>query len=217
MDAGSMQLEASGGVWKRLEASGGVSTSQPAFRLYSSTACVHLLHFYRAPVLFSVRIPTVFQHWMRAFLLIYSTLCMHFVACLLWTDLDCFVSVRISTVFQHCRRAFLLHCSTLCMLFYYTPALYSSTVCVHFYYIQALFWLHLHTFVCVCMYLYHIPYTILCIYCLLLTILFVYFLCAHCVQWLPHCVHTVYNGVSPNLKISNTLTSYLTGNSVQDT
>ena len=57
--------------------------------------------------------------------------------------------MRISTVFQHCRRAFLLHCSTLCMLFYYTPVLYSSTVCVHFCYIQALFWLHLHTFVCV--------------------------------------------------------------------
>ena len=108
--------------------------------------------------LFSVRISTVFRHCltrkriqeehiMRAFPL-------HFYY------FPALSSVRISTVFQHCRRAFLLHCSTLCMLFYYTPALYSSTVCVHFYYIQALFWLHLHTFVCVCMYLYHIPYTI---------------------------------------------------------
>ena len=99
---------------------------------FSTFLCAHP---YGIPAL-SACIPTNLQHSLHAFFL--HVYCM-------WT----FVSVRISTVFQHCRRAFLLHCSTLCMLFYYTPVLYSSTVCVHFCYIQALFWLHLHTFVCV--------------------------------------------------------------------
>ena len=49
------------------------------------------------------------------------------------------LSACISTMFKHT----VLHT---------VPALllYSSTVCVYFYYIQALFWLHLHTFVFVC-------------------------------------------------------------------
>ena len=48
------------------------------------------------------------------------------------------LSACISIALQHSLHAFLLY-----------PGLYSSTVCVHFCYIQALFWLHLHTFVCV--------------------------------------------------------------------
>ena len=108
-----------------LNLSGGVSTSQPAFRLYSSTACAFLLHFYRAPALFSVRIPTVFQHWVRAFLLICSTLCMHFFACLLhwdWFGLLCLcahfycvpaLSACISIALQHSLHAFLLYPSTI--------------------------------------------------------------------------------------------------------
>ena len=123
--------------------------------------------------------------------------------------------------------------------------LYSSTVCVHFYYVQAHSAALCYCIPALCACIYTIfkhfsgcTYTRLsfcgCIFyplcvfplctlcsmapnnvCTLCSI--PHTLCAHCVQWLPHCLHTVYNGVSPNLKISNTLTSYLTGNSVQDT
>ena len=49
------------------------------------------------------------------------------------------LSACISTMFKHT----VLHTV-------HSVLLYSSTVCVYLYYIQALFWLHLHTFVFVC-------------------------------------------------------------------
>ena len=134
-------------------------------------------------------------------------------------------SVRIPTVFRHCLTrkripkehfycisiafvlyfdcAFLLHfyCFLLTILFYFYslhPALFylSSAFYCKRYTPENLAMFQCFWFLFLC---------ILFIYCLLLTILFVYFLCAHCVQWLPimsahcvqyltRCVHTVFNG-----------------------
>ena len=87
-----------------LNLSGGVSTSQPAFRLYSSTACVHFYcllsccstflcaHPYGIPAP-SACITTNLQHSLHAFLL------------------------YPSTIFQHCMRAFLIYSSTFLVAF----------------------------------------------------------------------------------------------------
>ena len=97
----------------------------------SSTFCVH---FYYFPALFSVRIPTVFQHCLRAFLLWSST----FLCALLWagrggpavfwvdrTMLQHFC-VCISTLLQHFFCVY-FHCDPtlfLCVYFYCAPAFF---------------------------------------------------------------------------------------------
>ena len=99
---------------------------------------------------FSVRILTVFRHYVRAFLLCSSTQCCTqctqccallgrnacmqcwnavIFVCMCWGWMDGWVDGWMDEWMLHPLCAFLL---------------YSGTVCVHLYYIQALFWLHLH-------------------------------------------------------------------------
>ena len=113
-----------------LNLSGGVSTSQPAFRLYSSTACVHsycklscsstflCAHPYGIPAL-SACIPTNLQHSLHAFF------CMSIACGLMWTASPL------------C--AFLLCSSTVGVHFYCIAALFACFSIIPQYYIPALY------------------------------------------------------------------------------
>ena len=125
--------------------------------MYSSTVYVH---FYVVSALFvfhatlAVRIPTVFRHCVRTFLLLSSTFCMHFYVLHSmrafhssflkemesWRagELESCRAVLLlystwqskSDVFQHCLRTFILCLSTFCVSF--------NTCCAHSYCIPAL-------------------------------------------------------------------------------
>ena len=116
--------------------------------LYSSTDCVHshsspallLVYSFITPHIFSVRIPTVFQHCRREVLLHCSTLCIHFYSFLvrsgrfsglLWVACGLF---NILGSFLYCFRP-LMGCivcmtQTVCVHFFCAP-LRSSTSCVY--------------------------------------------------------------------------------------
>ena len=147
-----------------LNLSGGVSTSQPAFRLYSSTACVHFYcllscsstflcaHPYGIPAL-SACIPTNLQHSLHAFF------CMSIACVLIWTASPlCAFLLCSSTVGVHfyCIAA-LFACFSIIPQ-YYIPALYAciSNIFKHF---SGCIYTRLYVFVCICT-IYHIPYTI---------------------------------------------------------